>query len=77
MPQCKNLDILDEILESTLLFHSKLGDLIVGCFVPSSGFLSVVNRLERRGIFADPNLERCKAVVAALKAVGLNVEQLS
>lgn len=77
LPQCQNSDLLDEILESHLLHHSKVGDLVVTCFLPSPDILCVVNRLDRRGLFADPDFRRCQAVLLDWKSAGLKVERLA
>ena len=77
LPQCQNADLLDEILESHLLHHSKVGDLVVSCFLPSPDILSIINRLDRRGLFAEPNYKRCQAVLLDWKSAGLKAERLS
>jgi len=77
LPQGKSLEQLDDILESIVLFHSNLEDLVVCCFVPSLGILPVLNRLDRRGLLAEPDARRCQAIVADWKRSGLKVERLS
>lgn len=77
LPQGRNLDQLDENLESSVLFHSNLGDLVVSCFLPSPEILSIVNRLDRRGLFAEPDARRVTAVISDWKRAGLKAERLS
>jgi len=77
LPQGKSLEQLDDILESNVLFYSNLEDLVVCCFVPSLGILSVLNRLDRRGLLAEPDARRCQAIVADWKRSGLKVERVS
>jgi len=76
LPQGKSLDQLDDVLEAIILFHSNLEDLVVCCFVPSLGILSVLNRLDRRGLLAEPDARRCRAIVADWKRSGLKVERV-
>ncbi len=76
LPQCSNQDRLDEIVESNVLFHSNLGDLVVSCFLPSPEVLSVLNRLDRRGLLAEPNSIRLNAVILDWKKAGLKAERL-
>ncbi len=77
LPQGRNLDQLDETLESEILFHSNLGDLVVSCFLPSPDILSIINRLGRRGMFAEPDSRRCNAVISDWRKAGLKAERLS
>jgi len=77
LPQGRNLDQLDEFLESSVLFNSNLGDLVVSCFLPSPEILSVINRLDRRGLFAEPDSKRCNAVISDWKRAGLRAERLA
>jgi len=77
LPQGRNLDQLDETLESEVLFHSNLGDLVVSCFLPSPEIISIINRLGRRGMFAEPDSRRCNTVVSDWKRAGLKAERLS
>lgn len=77
LPQGKNLDQLDENLESNVLFHSQLGEIVVSCFLPSPEILSVISRLDRRGLFAEPDSKRYNAVISDWKKAGLKVERLS
>ena len=77
LPQAKNLDQLDEVLESLLLFYSRIDDPVIGCFVPSPEILSIINRLGRRGLFAEPDSRRCHAVISDWRKAGLKAERLS
>ncbi len=76
LPQCKDPNLLDEILEFHLLHHSKVGMVVVNCFVPSLEILSVVNRLDRRGLFAEPDAKRVNAVISDWRQAGLKVEKV-
>ena len=76
LPQGKNLDQLDEILEANILFYSCLQNIVVSCFLPSPEILSIVNRQGRRGLFAEPDERRCKIAIANWKKAGLKVERL-
>jgi len=77
LPQGKSLAQLDEFLESAILFHSRLEDLVVSCFLPEPEILSIINRLDRRGLLAEPDYMRFDAVVSDWKRVGLKAERLS
>ncbi len=77
LPQCKNPNLLDEILESNLLNHSKVGMVVVNCYIPSLEILSIVNRLDRRGLFAEPDAKRVNAVISDWRQAGLKVEKVS
>jgi hypothetical protein len=76
LPQCSNRDRLDEILETNVLLHSNLGDLVVSCFLPSPDILSVINRLDRRGLLAEQNSKRLNAIILDWKKAGLKAERL-
>lgn len=76
LPQCKDPNLLDEILEFNLLHHSKVGMVVVNCFVPSLEILSIVNRLDRRGLFAEPDAKRVNAVISDWRQAGLKVEKV-
>lgn len=77
LPQGKTLDQLDEFLEASILFNTRLGELVISCFLPSPEILLIVNRLERHGLFAEPDERRCKAVISDWKRAGLKVEQVT
>ncbi len=77
LPQDKNLDQLDEFLESSVLFNSRLKDTVVTCFLPVPDIVSVISRLDRQGLFAEPDSRRVNAVVTDWKKAGVKVERLS
>lgn len=77
LPQGKKLEELDENLESNILFHSKLGDIVVSCFLPSPEIISIINRQSRRGLFAEPDSRRVKAVISDWKGAGFKVERIN
>lgn len=77
LPQGKKIEQLNENLESNVLFHSKLGEMVVSCFLPSPEILSIINRHSRRGLFAEPDSKRVAAVVSDWKGAGLKVERLN
>ncbi|WP_250126633.1 DUF3102 domain-containing protein [Chroococcidiopsis sp. CCMEE 29] len=75
--QGKSSDQLDEILESNILFCSRLSDLVICCFLPTNESFSVVNRLDRRGFFAEPDVKRCNAIITDWKKAGLKAERVN
>lgn len=75
-PQGNDPAMFEDVMEQMLLLYSKLGDSVVGCFLSHPEILSTINRLNRRGFFAEPDQERCKAVIAVWKQAGLRVEQI-
>lgn len=77
LPQGKNLDQLDEFLESSVLFNSNLKDTVVSCFLPVPDIVSVITRLDRKGFFAEPDSRRVNTVVTDWKQAGVKVERLS
>lgn len=77
LPEDKKIEQLDEVLESALLFYSRLGDLVVSCFLPSPEILSIINRHSRRGLFAEPDSKRVSAVISDWKGAGLKVERVN
>ena len=77
LPQGKNLDQLDEILEANILFYSELKDLVVSCFLPSPVILSIINRQGRCLLAAEPDLRRVNAVILDWKKAGLKAERMS
>lgn len=77
LPIFNRLELLDEVLEPLILNNSRLNELVVTCFLPSPVILSVLNRLSRRGLLAEPSSRRCKAIVADWKRVGLSAERVS
>ena len=77
LPQRKDLRLFEEALEANLLLYSDIGDTVVSCFLPSLEILSIINRLDRRGMFAEPDLKRVNAVISDWKKAGLKAERLS
>jgi len=76
LPIFQNSELLDGVLETLILSNSSIRDTVVVCFLPSPDILSIINRFERRGVIAEPNLRRCNAVMADWKRAGLKVERL-
>ncbi len=77
LPQGRNLDQLDEFLEASILFNTNLGEVVISCFLPSPVILSIVNRTDRRGLFAEPDPRRVNAVISTWKKAGLKAERIS
>lgn len=77
LPQGKDLRLFEDTLESIVLLYSRLNNLVVNCFLPLPEILSIINRLDRRGLFAEPDERRCQAVIADWKRAGLKVERMS
>jgi len=77
LPQGKDLRLFEDTLETNLLLYSNLEDLVVSCFLPSLEILSIINRLNRRGLLAEPDSRRCSAIVADWKRSGLKAERVS
>lgn len=77
LPQFHNPEQLDEALESAILLYSRLNTLVVSCFLPKPEILSIINRLERRGLFAEPDSKRCNEVISDWKRGGLKAERLA
>jgi hypothetical protein len=77
LPPGKNLEQFDEVLESLVLFYSRLGDLVVSCFLPLPKILSILNRLDRRGMIAEPDVRRVNEVISDWKRAGMKVERLN
>ena len=73
----KNLRLFEDALETNLLLCSELGQLVVSCFLPAFEILSVINRQDRCGLFAEPDSRRVNAVILNWKKAGLKVERLS
>ena len=77
LPIFQNPQLLDETLETLILNYSRLGDLVVTCYLPSQDILCVLNRLSRRGLLAEPDSRRCNAIVADWNRAGLKAERVS
>ncbi len=54
LPQDKSLGQLDEFLESAILFNPRLEDFVFSCFLPDPEILSIINRLDHRGLLVEP-----------------------
>ncbi len=76
-PKGKDSRLFEEALEANLLLCSDIGDTVVSCFLPSLEILSIINRLERRGIFVEPDSRRVNAVISDWKRAGMKAERLS
>jgi hypothetical protein len=77
LPVLHDPNQLDEAVESAILFYSSLRDIVVSCFLPTSEILSILNRLDRWGVVAEPEPKRCNAVISDWKKAGLKVERMS
>lgn len=77
LPQGKELRLFEDALEANLLLYSDIGDVVVSCFLPSPEILSIVNRLDRRALFAERDSMRVKAIISDWKKAGLKAERLS
>lgn len=75
LPIFQNRHQLDEVLETIIMSNSHVGDLVVTCFLPFPDIGSIINRLDRQGIFAESNSRRCSSIVAECQKVGLIAEQ--
>ncbi|MBV8885395.1 MAG: DUF3102 domain-containing protein [Chroococcidiopsidaceae cyanobacterium CP_BM_RX_35] len=77
LPQGKDIRLFEDTLETNVLLYSNLEDLVISCFLPSLEILSIINRLDRRGLLAEPDSRRCSAIVADWKRAGLKAERES
>ena len=77
LPQGKDVRLLEDMLETSILLYSKVGELVVICFVPSVEILSIINRQDRRALIAEPDSKRVNAVISDWKLAGLKVERLT
>ncbi len=76
LPQGKDVRLLEDMLETSILLYSKVGELVVICFVPSVEILSIINRQDRRALIAEPDAKRVNAIISDWKLAGLKVERL-
>ena len=74
--QAKDLRLFEDTLESILLLYSRVDDLVVSCFLPLPELLSIINRLDRRSLLAEPDSKRLNAVILDWKKAGLKVERV-
>ncbi len=77
LPQGKDVRLLEDMLETSILLYSKVGELVVICFLPSVEILSIINRQDRRALIAEPDSKRVSAVISDWKLAGLKVERLT
>lgn len=77
LPQGKDVRLFEDMLETSILLYSKVGELVVICFVPSGEILSIINRQDRRALIAEPDSKRVNAVISDWKLAGLKVERLT
>ncbi len=77
LPQGKDVRLLEDMLETSILLYSKVGEAVVSCFVPSVEILSIINRQDRRALIAEPDSKRVNAVISDWKLAGLKVERLA
>lgn len=77
LPQGKDVRLLEDMLETSILLYSKIGELVVICFVPSVEILSIINRQDRRALIAEPDSKRVNAIISDWKLAGLKVERLT
>lgn len=76
LPQGKDVRLFEDMLETSILLYSKVGELVVSCFVPSPELLSIINRQDRYSLFAEPDVRRVNAIITDWKQAGLKVERL-
>lgn len=77
LPQGKDLRSFEDALETLVLLYSRLENTVVSCFLPTSEILSTINRLNRWGLFAEPDEQRCKMIVSDWKKSGLKAQRIS
>lgn len=76
LPQGKDVRLFEDMLESSILLYSDVRELVVSCFMPFPELLSIINRQDRNGLFAEPDVERVNAIITDWKKAGLKVERL-
>lgn len=77
LPQGKDIRLFEDTIESILLLYSKVGEQVVICFLPSPEILSIVNRLDRHGVFVEPNPQIVHEIISDWRASGLKTERLN
>lgn len=77
LPQGKDVRLFEDTLESSILLYTELGETVVICFLPCPEILSTINRLDRRGIFAEPDPKRVNEIISDWKAGGLKAERIA
>ena len=76
LPQGKDVRLFEDMLETSLILYSKVGETIVSCFMPSIEIISIINRQDRRALVAEPDSKRVNAILSDWKLAGLKVERL-
>jgi len=77
LPQGKDVRLFEDMVETSIILYSGIGETIVSCFMPSVEILSILNRQGRRALIAEPDSKRVNAIVSDWKLAGLKVEQVS
>jgi len=77
LPHGKDVRLFEDTLESIILLYSKLGEKVIICFLPFPEIISIVNRLERRGIFVEPDAQQVYKFISDWRAGGLKAERIS
>ncbi len=77
LPQGKDVRLFEDTLESIILLYSELGEKVIICFLPFPEIISIVNRLDRRGIFVEPDSQRVYEIISDWRAGGLKAERVS
>ena len=77
LPVWQQPELLDKVLEPLLLRASRVSEVVVTCFLPYPEILSVISRLERQGVVAEPDYRRCNAVRVDWKKARLRVERVN
>jgi len=75
--QGKDTILFEDTLESLILLYTELGETVVVCFLPCPEILSTLNRLDRRGIFAEPDTKRVNEIITDWKSGGLKAEKVN
>lgn len=75
-PQGKDLKLFEDTIESILLLYSKVGEKVVICFLPSPEIISIVNRLDRHGIFVEPDAKLVHEIISDWRTSGLKTERV-
>lgn len=77
LPQGKDIRLFEDTIESIILLYSKLGEKVVVCFLPSPEILSIVDRLDRHGIFVESDSKLVYEIISDWRASGLKTERVS
>ncbi|MFB2838294.1 DUF3102 domain-containing protein [Floridanema evergladense] len=76
LPQSKDLRLFEDTLESIILLYTELGETVVVCYLPYPEILSIINRLDRLAIFAEPDPKQVNEIISDWKAGGLKAEKI-